>query len=720
MKWTEHKLKIPYVGQLQSTECGLCCAAMILRYYKSYEPLSALRKDFEVGRDGLKLIDIKALLEKKGFDVKIYNTDIESISKVQTPIILFWDNKHYVICEGLKKDHITIVDPAMGRTQFTISEAKAHFSGYILSAMPNDNFQRCTQKRNLWKMYLHMIMDKKGDFIKLLLIASVTYLVTLIIPIMIQTVIDSITKDGVYLRMNELVVTILCILLIYGASMYLTGKRQIDFSFYLDEKLNVNVFKHLLELPYKFFETRSYSDLSFRIQSLSMIRELISKKLVDFIINVGTLVVITWYMFRQSDLLAIIALGLFIFSGCVMVFTRKKILESNQCEIIENSKLQGVQLEIIYSILSIKVSATEDVIYDNWNQQYNKAMEKRKSTQRFQNIHNTVISVIRTMTPLIILCIGLTQVTEDMISLGELIGFYSIVNILAGLSVTLFQFGDSFMLASQYLERVFDILEEEKEITNVELEACNIDGGIELKDVSFSYTNLSSLVLKNISLKINSGETVAIVGVSGSGKTTLSKLMLGLYEPSKGKILFDNVEYENLNKKELRKQMGVVPQELSLLNKTIYDNIKMNRSEVTDKDIKKAAEYAQISGEIEEMAMGYNTVISNMGTNLSGGQRQRIALARAMAAYPKVMILDEATSSLDAINEERVSQVFNKMGCTRIIIAHRLSTIMGADKILVMDNGRIVEEGRHEELLLKKGYYYKLYRNSLVDEKEGQ
>lgn len=324
------------------------------------------------------------------------------------------------------------------------------------------------------------------------------------------------------------------------------------------------------------------------------------------------------------------------------------------------------------------------------------------------------------MTPLIILCIGLTQVTEDMISLGELIGFYSIVNILAGLSVTLFQFGDSFMLASQYLERVFDILEEEKEITNVELDACNIDGGIELKDVSFSYTNLSSLVLKNISLKINSGETVAIVGVSGSGKTTLSKLLLGLYEPSKGKILFDNVEYESLNKKKLRKQMGVVPQDLSLLNKTIYDNIKMNRSEVTDKDIKEAAEYAQISREIEEMAMGYSTVISNMGTNLSGGQRQRIALARAMAAYPKVMILDEATSSLDAINEEKVSQVFNKMGCTRIIIAHRLSTIMGADKILVMDNGRIVEEGKHEELLLKKGYYYKLYRNSLVDEKEGR
>lgn len=564
MKRKKHKLKIPYVGQLQTTECGLCCAAMILRYYKSYEPLSALRKDFEVGRDGLKLIDIKALLEKRGFDVKIYNTDIESIRKVQTPIILFWDNKHYVVCEGMKKDRITIVDPAMGRTQFTISEAKEHFSGYILSAMPSENFQRCTQKRNLWKMYFHMIMDKKKDFTKLLLIASVTYLVTLIVPIMIQTVIDSITKDGVYLRMNELVVTILCILLIYGASMYLTGKRQIDFSFYLDEKLNVSVFKHLLELPYKFFETRSYSDLSFRIQSLSMIRELISKKLVDFIINVGTLVVITWYMFRQSDLLAIIALGLFIFSGCVMVITRKKILESNQCEIIENSKLQGVQLEIIYSILSIKVSATEDVIYDNWNQQYNKAMEKRKSTQRYQNIHNTVINVIRTMTPLIILCIGLTQVTEDMISLGELIGFYSIVNILAGLSVTLFQFGDSFMLASQYLERVFDILEEEKEITNVELDACNIDGGIELKDVSFSYTNLSSLVLKNISLKINSGETVAIVGVSGSGKTTLSKLLLGLYEPSKGKILFDNVEYESLNKKKLRKQMGVVPQDLSL------------------------------------------------------------------------------------------------------------------------------------------------------------
>lgn len=715
MNWVDHRFKVPYIGQLQATECGLCCAAMILRYYKSYEPLSVLRKDFEVGRDGLKLADVKSLLEEKGFDVKIYNTKLESISKIQNPTILFWDNKHYVVCEKMKSNYMIIVDPAMGRMRFTISEAKEHFSGYILLAVPNDKFNRYTQKRNLWKMYFQMIIEKRNDFIKLLLTASITYVVTLIIPALIQTVIDSVTNNNVPLGMDKLALSIVSILLVYGLSLYLTGKKQIDFSFYLDKKLNTKVFSHLLELPYKFFETRSYSDLSFRIQSLSMIRELISRKLVDFIINIGTLIVIVIYMFRQSYLLAIVALGLFVLSGCAMVITRKKILESNQCEIIENSKLQSTQLEIIYSILSIKVSATEGVIYDNWNQQYDRAMDKRKSTQRYQNIHNTVIGVIKTMTPLIILCIGLNQVRKDVISLGELIGLYSIVNILAGLSITLFQFGDAFMLASQYLERVFDILEEESEITNTELEACNINGEIELKDVSFSYTNLSPLVLKDVSLKITPGETVAIVGVSGSGKTTLSKLLLGLYEPTKGKIFFNNTELCNLNKKELRKQMGVVPQDLSLLNKTIYDNIKMNRTGVTDNNIKEAAEHAQIGREIEAMAMGYNTVISNMGTNLSGGQRQRIALARAMAACPKVMILDEATSSLDAINEEKVAQIFNKMGCTRIIIAHRLSTIIGADKILVMNEGKIVEEGSHKELLLKKGYYYQLYNNSMIE-----
>lgn len=713
-KKISHKKKVPYIGQLQATECGLCCAAMILHYYKSYETISELRKDYEIGRDGLKLKHLKSILENKGFHTKLYEAKIEDLSSLEFPMILFWDHKHYVVCESIKKKIVNIMDPAIGRIKYTLEEAAEHFSGYLLEIKPTASFQRKKKEVGTWKIYLEMIGEKKKEFARLLFLASITYFITLLVPILIQNIVDMVTNNNISsFNPFKLFIVVSFIVLIYGASTYYTGKRQIDFSFFLDKKMNYTIFQHLLELPYKFFETRSHSDLAFRIQSLAMIRELLSRRLIDFIINIGALIVIAVYMLYKSVLLSFVALGLFFINGFVMAITRKKILESNQCEIVENSKLQSTQMEIIYSILGIKVSATEKVIFKKWEQQYDVAMRKRKTTQSYQNIHNTVIGVVKMMTPLIVLCIGINLVIRLELTIGELIGFYSIVNILSGLGLTIFQTWDSFLLATQYLERVRDILDEEKEKSGSIESKNEIKGCIELKNVSFSYTNLSDSVLKNISLKIKAGETIAIVGASGSGKTTLSKILLGLYEPTDGEICYDNINFCNINKKYLRKQMGVVPQELSLLNKTIYENIEMNRTNISQNDIKLAAQYAQIDNEIMSMPMGYNTLISDMGSNLSGGQRQRIALARAMASFPKIMILDEATSSLDAINEQKVSEILKKMGCTRIIIAHRLSTIKEADQILVMDKGTIIEEGTHKELIEKKGAYFALYKNSV-------
>ena len=206
------------------------------------------------------------------------------------------------------------------------------------------------------------------------------------------------------------------------------------------------------------------------------------------------------------------------------------------------------------------------------------------------------------------------------------------------------------------------------------------------------------------------GQQIAIVGASGSGKSTLSKILLGLYEPSSGNIYYDDINFKNLNKQAIRKQLGVVPQDISLFNKSIYDNIRMNKENVDNKDIKHAAEIAQISSEIEAMPMGYHTLVSDMGLNLSGGQRQRIALARAVLNNPKVIILDEATSSLDSVNEMKVANYFKAIGCTRIIIAHRLSTIINSDMIYVMDKGKIIESGTHKELMILNGADANLYK----------
>jgi len=241
----------------------------------------------------------------------------------------------------------------------------------------------------------------------------------------------------------------------------------------------------------------------------------------------------------------------------------------------------------------------------------------------------------------------------------------------------------------------------------------DITGKIRMENVCFSYTKHSQEVLYNINLNIESGQKVAIVGPSGSGKSTLSKILIGLYTPTKGNIFYDDVSIDSLDKAHLRKQLGIVPQDISLLNKSIFENIKMNKENIDIDDVKKAAKVANINEEIEAMPMNYHTLISDMGTNLSGGQRQRIALARAIISNPKVILLDEATSSLDALNEANVSNYFRYNGCTRIVISHRLSTIIDSDMIYVMMDGRIAEQGNHNSLIAKKGFYYKLYKTQI-------
>ncbi len=233
-----------------------------------------------------------------------------------------------------------------------------------------------------------------------------------------------------------------------------------------------------------------------------------------------------------------------------------------------------------------------------------------------------------------------------------------------------------------------------------------------MENVSFRYTNNSGNVLKNINMHIPVGKKISIVGKSGDGKTTLAKLLVGLYRPSEGHIYYDDLEIDQWNLNALRNQIGIVPQDVSLFNKTIYENIVLDSNkEVSFEDVRSACQAAEILEEIETMPMGFNTIISEMGMNLSGGQRQRIMLARAILNKPQILILDEATSSLDNINQEKVSQNLSKLNCTQVIIAHRLSTIIDSDIVFVFEDGKIVEQGTHEELLTKGGTYYKLYTN---------
>ncbi|MGF2739729.1 peptidase domain-containing ABC transporter [Bacillus sp. alh8] len=712
------KKRVPIVKQLQQTECGLCCCAMLIRFYNSNETLFELRSFLEAGRDGLTIKQLKNLLVHKGFKADIYKSTILGLKKINVPFIAYWNNEHFIVVEKIKENYYYIIDPANGRRKLTEEEFKKGFSSYILYAVPSESFTPNKRKdKNVWFGVLKNITNYKLLFSIIVFLSLISYLLTLYVPILVQKLIDtSIEYNNLNSISNIAWITFL-ISILYGMFVLFRGLKMISLNIFLSKNLVVDTFAHLLKLPFKFFDLRSPGDLLFRLNSMNGFRELLSTQLISGLIDLGAVVFILAYMFFKSIPLTLITILIFAINTVFMFLTRPAVAQAIDDEVAEQSKSQAIQIESIFSIAAIKISGMENEIFSTWNNSFNEVIKRFKKRSILQNVVNTVTQVFQTIAPLVILILELLLFFDNKFTMGEVIAYHSLSVTFFGLTTSLFGTYTQFILATSYLERVKDITETECE-KNIE-NAVNLKlrGNVKLENVSFSYTKHSPKVLKNISLEIREGQKIAIVGSSGSGKSTLSKLIMGLYDPTEGQICFDSIPLEKLDRKQLYKQMGIVPQDITLFNSSILKNITLNNKNISVEKVRKVAKAAQIDKEIESMPMKYNTPISEMGMNLSGGQRQRIVLARALLNDPKILILDEATSSLDLVNESLISKYLSEMGCTRVVIAHRLSTIIDSDFIIVLDKGEVVESGKHEDLIALEGVYSNLYRSQTKKEK---
>lgn len=708
----KRKRKVPFIEQLQLTECGLCCICMILRFYKSYETLQELRTHLDLGRDGSTLKQLNSLMKQLNFTTKIYRSSVAGLSQIKLPAILFWNENHFVVLEKINKKFAYIIDPACGRVKIEISEFSDAYSGYALTGSPKEDFVPRKKKKSIWFYFLPIIFQKKLLFMKIGLFSLISYFLTIGMPIFIQNLIDNVMlkKDFNYFKNSFIFLGIFS--LIYLIFNFMKNSNLIKLRVIIDKSITSTVVEHLLKVPYKFFDMRNKADLLFSVNSCYVIRETFATQMINGLIDCGAVIFIIYYMYHQSILLTGVATILFIINLIIVSITQPLMLEHSRYLITEQNKVQSIQVETLFSMLGIKMSATEKDIYDNWNKKYEHYLNKYENKEKISNYIQTLMSFVQMISPLIILCVGIYLSIMSLITVGQVIAFYSLSTTFFSLSYSVLNIWLSFINSTLYLERLGDIVTTEVENQSKELIKADIKGSIRLNNVSFSYSKNSKQIIRKVNLNIKTGEKVAIVGKSGAGKSTLAKLLVGLYTPTEGDIFFDDIHIDKLDKKYIRKQMGIVPQDVSLFNKDIYANIVMDREDISLEKVKKSCQIAQIADDIENMPMGYNTIISEMGMNLSGGQRQRIVLSRAILSEPKVLLFDEATSSLDYINEKQVSDYFTSMGCTRIIIAHRLSTIIDSDNIIVLDEGEIVEQGSHEELMKNNGVYSMLYKSN--------
>lgn len=704
--------KVPFIEQMNQTECGIACIAMVSAYYENHISLFKIREEIGNGRDGNSLMEILHIAKHLNFDAKWFKCESMSLATIPLPAVLFWDNKHYVVIEKVNNGKYYILDPSDQRKTLSQGEFNKYFTGYVLQLKPNDNFKK-NKPDSLWKPYIKLIFSKPKFLVTFFMLSLLLQLFALVTPTLTQKIIDDMllhnNQNLAFIFLQGIIIS----LGLYFIFNLLRNEVSIRLYRFIDYELSWEYFSHLLKVPYNFFQVRQSGDLLYRASILRTIRHMLSNQIMKSLLDVLLVIVIFFYMLTKSPFLTF---WLLLFSVALYIFIlvmRPFLTEANSNELSRDTEVYSYQSETILGILDVKISGSETTAENKWHDLYSEFMKAFMKKERLVNVVNSFSGSLTYFIPLLIILIGANKVFDGSISIGELMAFQGLATYFIGTVNSLIFSMDSFFQLKVYLRRVRDVIDTPTEINDdINYQKRDLQGKIELKNVSFSYTKFSNKVLDNINLNIKPGQKIAIIGPSGSGKSTLAKVLVGLHNPTEGEIFYDGIGFNILDKPYTRKQMGIVTQSPFLFNATILHNLKLNNENLTREQIEQATKVAQIHDEIMDMPMQYETLVSEMGQNLSGGQKQRISIARAIAHSPKIIVLDEATNSLDSINENRIDKYLSEMNCTRIVIAHRLSTIKDADQIIILEKGRLVDQGNHQHLLKHSKIYQELFRNN--------
>ena len=729
-------MKYYCIKQHDITDCGAACLATICKQNGYRIGITKIREVAGTDKQGTNAYGVIKAAEQLGFSAKGVKGNKEAFfSEFPLPciahVIVDGQLLHYVVIHKITKKQVIIADPGVGIVKLKPEEffgevheegkpPKYQWSGVLILLVKNETFMKGDETKGLFSRFFHLLLPQK----KLLLHIFVASLVYTILGIVgafyFKELIDSVLPDGLQKTLMTLSIGVI---LLNVFKVILNAFRS-HLLLYLSQKLDIALllgyYRHVIELPMNFFGTRKVGEIISRFNDAGKVRDAISGATLTIMIDTIMAVAGAIILYMQNAKLFGITVIIVVLYGVIVACFHKWYEKLNRKQMEDNAQLTSYMVESLNGIQTVKAYNAERKANRETEIKFVRLLRSIFDLTLVSNLQSSLKSFVELVGGIVILWVGGVGVINGDMTIGALITFNSLLAYFLDPVKNLINLQPQMQTAVVAADRLGEILDLEAEKTEAEyrkLSPASLSGDIEIKNINFRY-GTRKLVLEDINLKIEKGQKIAFVGESGSGKTTLSKLLLHLYAPESGDILINGNNIEDIQLECLRERIAYIPQETFLFSGSIFENLTLGLDDATMDDIIEASKMAQAHDFINELPLRYETRLEENGTNLSGGQRQRLAIARAMLKKPDILILDEATSNLDAITERALDRTIHEFAkdMTTIFIAHRLSTIKNCDRIYVMDKGKIVEQGTHRELIALGGRYAYLVKQQSLDE----
>lgn len=708
------RVKTPTILQMEATECGAAALAIVLAYYGLYISSAEMRAACGVSRDGSRATNM--LKAARNYGLKAQAAEVEQwkdLFSLPLPCIVFWKFNHFVVLEGMDKDKIYINDPAVGPREITHDEFDSSFTGIVLILEPDVAFQRGGEPPSLFRTIRQGLKNFKDVVAYIVLVSLALVIPGVVIPGFSKIFIDDILIKQTQHWFIPLILGMVLAAILRGVFTWLQQIHLLHFQIQLVKQSTLKFFRHILYLPMQFFSQRYAGDLAERVAANERIAHILSGNVSGSLVSMITILFYAIVMLLINWQIALIGIFVAFINGYILYLTTRRIANRTYQFLQERGQMMGLEMNGLQMIESLKSNGLEKFFFQRWAGLHARTVNRQQSVAIYSVILQVVPQFLSAITTVSLLGLGSWFVMRGQLTLGSLVALQSLMASFNSPLQTLLSIGSELPKIQGDISRLEDVLHHSVDprfLIDYPVQTENSlreTHQLSVSHITFGYSLLDPPLLENFSLTIKPHQRIAIVGATGSGKSTIAKIIAALYQPWKGKIEWGGISIDNIAPIAYSKIFSIVDQDIFLFSGTIRDNITLWDDSILDENIQKSLEDAGVLDVIITRG-GLDSEISDGGVNFSGGQRQRLEIARALVTNPAFLILDEATSALEPALEKNILNHLKKRGCAVILITHRLSSITDFDDIVVLEQGKIVQQGTHASLIQKEGLYRKM------------